>query len=72
MTANDINNKIQTATITLLSQLASNRSEAISKIVTASKNARSLEHLQAEIESIAAFYNRADVVTEEAYRRAMS
>ena len=53
----------------LLSDQSMNRSDAISKIVNASRNASSLEGLRSAIEHIAHHAQRIDALREESFRK---
>ena len=53
----------------LLSDQSMNRSDAISKIVNASRNASSLEGLRSAIEHIAYHAQRIDALREENFRK---
>jgi hypothetical protein len=56
----------------LLADMATNRADAIAKMIDASRNASSLEGLRAALEHIARHMERIDCMREENYRKAVT
>ena len=55
----------------LLSDTATNRADAVAKMLNASRNASSLEGLRTALEHIARHMERVDQLREESYRKAI-
>ena len=66
MTATQHNDKLMMAT---LAAQASNRADIAGKMLTAVRNANTLNQAREEVEKLIAFMQHVDVLHDEAYRR---